>query len=74
MKCVMNAHRIFYAHLLSVFLSLKSVIGSIVRRLGDCMRPFLRCFFKATCGNNARCIFIFMDVVCLVLIAMTKHG
>jgi hypothetical protein len=73
MKCGMNAHRIFYAHLLNVYLGLKSVMGSIIRRLSDCMRPSLRCFFKATCGNNAWCILIFMDAVCLVSIAMTKH-
>lgn len=45
MKCGMNAHRIFYAHLLNVYLGLKSVMGSIIRRLSDCMRPSLRCFF-----------------------------
>ena len=73
MKCGMNAHRIFYAYMLSVFLSLKIGMGSIIRRLSDCMRPSLRCSFKATCGNNARRIFIFVDAMCLVLIAMTKH-
>lgn len=74
MKCGMNAHRIFSARLLNVFLSLKSVMGSIVGRVSDCMKLSLRFFFKATCGNNARCIYIFMDDECLVLIATTKHG
>lgn len=46
MKCGMNAHRIFYARLLNVFLSLKIVMGSIIGRVGDCMKQSLWFFLK----------------------------